>query len=501
MNEIIIDAGLKEDRVAVLEDGNLVELYMERKESKKILGNIYKGRVVNVLPGMQAAFVDIGLEKNAFLYIKDAIPKDQLNNKKNNLKDMSIKDVVKSGQEIIVQVVKEPLGTKGARITRHITLPGRHLVLMPYTNYVGVSRRITKEKERERLRRLVEELKPDNIGVILRTASKGKDINDLKEDITFLLGLFNKIQREKNLGKAPRIIHKDLDLIHKTIRDLFTLNTNRLVINDREKYESIIEIVDIVSPHLKSRVEYFDDSYDIFTHFGVESTIRKSLDRKVWLESGGYIIIDETEALTSIDVNTGKYVGSTNLEDTVVKTNIEATKEIAKQIRLRNIGGIIIIDFIDMDNKEDINLVIKLLEKELKKDRVKTTVLGMTQLGLVEMTRKKVRKRLTSKLLKQCPKCEGTGRIYSDYFMLNKIEREIRRIKNHTNTKEVIFTVSPFVEKMIYENDEEILKEIKNIYEIDIYIRGDKEIDYNEIGIRTIGENENIKEIINYMDK
>lgn len=326
MNQIIIDVGLQENRVAVLENNEFVELYIEEDDSKRTVGNIYKGRVVNVLPGMQAAFVDIGLEKNAFLYVKDAIPKEMLSNKKINLKDISIKDVIKSGQDIIVQVIKEPFGNKGARVTTHITIPGRHIVLMPYTDYIGVSRRISDEAERDRLREIVESIKPANMGLILRTASEGLEIEDFKDDLKFLLKVLNRIDSERNLGFAPRVMYKDLDLIHRTVRDLFTNNVQKLIINSRNEYKSIVELVEMISPQLKSRVEYFDSSHDIFGYFGIEQMINRALDRKVWLNSGGYVVIDETEALTSVDVNTGKYVGSTNLEDTVLRTNMEAEK-------------------------------------------------------------------------------------------------------------------------------------------------------------------------------
>lgn len=498
MNEIIIDVGFRQNRVALIENNELVEVYIEREDGKKILGNVYKGRVVNVLPGMEAAFVDIGLEKNAFLYVKDAIPKSMLFDKERDLKNISIKDVVKSGQEIIVQVVKEPFGTKGARITTHITLPGRNLVLMPFTNYIGVSRRITDEEERKRLKNLAEEKKPENMGVILRTAAEGKNAEDLKDDIKFLIKLFNKIDRERNLGFAPRNIYRDLDLVHRVVRDMFTINTNKLLINDREKYKSILELVELISPHLKSKVEYFDCSHDIFGYLGIEKQIRNALDRKVWLKSGGYIVIDETEALTSIDVNTGKYVGKTNLEDTVVKTNIEAAKEIAKQLRLRNIGGIIIIDFIDMQNQKDIQLVLNTLEDSLKKDRTKAAILGMTQLGLVEMTRKKASKRLTTKLMTKCPYCQGRGKIYSEHVVIDELRKELKRIKIHTNSEAVIVEVNTEIAKILNKDNKEILNELKNKFQIEILVNSCEDVHFNDVKIKSMGKIENMKKIFEF---
>lgn len=496
MNQIIIDVGLQENRVAVLENNEFVELYIEEDDSKRTVGNIYKGRVVNVLPGMQAAFVDIGLEKNAFLYVKDAIPKEMLSNKKINLKDISIKDVIKSGQDIIVQVIKEPFGNKGARVTTHITIPGRHIVLMPYTDYIGVSRRISDEAERDRLREIVESIKPANMGLILRTASEGLEIEDFKDDLKFLLKVLNRIDSERNLGFAPRVMYKDLDLIHRTVRDLFTNNVQKLIINSRNEYKSIVELVEMISPQLKSRVEYFDSSHDIFGYFGIEQMINRALDRKVWLNSGGYVVIDETEALTSVDVNTGKYVGSTNLEDTVLRTNMEAAKEIAKQLRLRNIGGIIIIDFIDMNNEEHEKEVLEILESELKKDRTKSTVLGMTQLGLVEMTRKKVRSRLTTKLLKECPYCSGTGKVYSESAILGLIDKEMKRLKLHTNAEAVILDVNPHAEKYLKDNNNYFLKKIEEKYGIRLFIKSSESIHYNEIKVRNIGKIDFIKGIL-----
>ncbi|MTI66686.1 MAG: Rne/Rng family ribonuclease [Firmicutes bacterium] len=488
MNDIIIDVGVNQDRVAILENKDLVEFYIERGDNKRVLGNIYKGRVVNVLPGMQAAFVDIGLEKNAFLYVKDAIPKDIMDNKDINLKDISIKDVVKQGQDIIVQVVKEPFGTKGARITTHITLPGRYLVLMPFTDYVGISRRITEDEERERLKGLAEEIKVNNMGIILRTAAEEKSKKDLRDDLNFLLKVYYKIENERNLGFAPRIIYKDLDLVQRTVRDLFTKDTNKLIINDKEKYNSLIDLVDLISPHLKSRVELYENSHNVLVEYGIERKINEALERKVWLKSGGYIIIDETEALTSIDINTGKFVGSVDLEHTVVRTNLEAAKEIAKQLRLRNIGGIIIIDFIDMNNQADDKLVLKTLEKELKKDRTRSTILGMTQLGLVEMTRKKNRKRLSSKMLRDCPCCSGTGKVYSEHTLIKKIENEIKRINIHTNIETVEFLLNPFNCDILEDKYSDYLISLKEKYSIELYIKGDSSINLNDMKVKKMGK-------------
>ncbi len=496
MKRIIVDIGFKENRVALLDENDLVELYIEKEDDRKISGNIYKGRIINVLPGMECAFVDIGEKKNAFLYVKDAIPRDVLLDNSIDIKNISIKDVVKVGQELIVQVIKEPHGTKGAKITTHLTLPGRNLVLMPYTNYLGISRRITSVLERERLKAIADEIKPDNVGIILRTAARGKEAEDLRTDIKFLLKLYSKIDRERNLGFAPRTIYRDLDLVHRTVRDLFTNDFDQLIVNDIETYNSILELVEFVSPHLLDRVNLFDGSHDIFGYYGIESKINNALAKKVWLKSGGYIIIDETEALTSIDVNTGKYVGKLNLEDTILKTNIEAAKEIAKQLRLRNIGGIIIIDFIDMNVPDDEKQVIKILENELLKDRTKASVLGITRLGLVEMTRKKVRSRLSSKLLKTCPCCEGRGTVYSEDFVLNILRKELQRTRLHTNAQAILIDVNPSINDLLIKNNNSLLNELEKRYDIKVFINSNEKIMIEEIKIRRIGK---IKDIEKYI--
>ena len=496
MNQIVIDCGFNQDRVALLENDELVELYIEEDKNKRILGNVYKARVVNVLPGMQAAFVDIGLKKNAFLYVKDAIPKEMLLNKDIDLKDISIRDVVKTGQEIIVQIMKEAIGTKGPRVTTHISLPGRYLVLMPYTDYIGISRRINDREEKNRLKEIAKSIKPKGKGVILRTAAKGKSEEELKDDIKFLLKLHQKIEKEKDIGYAPRIVFKDMDLIHRTVRDLFAKNIDKIIINDKEKYESIIELADILTPYFKNKIEYFDDGFDVFSHFNIDSMIEKALDKKIWLKNGSYLIIDKTEALTSIDVNTGKYVGNINLEDTVYKTNIESAKEIAKQLRLRNIGGIIIIDFIDMTNEEDIKSVIHCLENEMKKDRTKSTVLGITRLGLVEMTRKKSRKRIASKILTTCPYCEGTGKIYSEDYIINKIEKEMKRIKTHTNSEAVLFNINSYIFNILEEKKEEYIKYAEKRYDIKIFIEACNGVELNDIKVKKMGKIGDVKKLI-----
>jgi ribonuclease G len=418
MKEIVIDVGIENTTVALLEDRELAELYVEKHNNRSIVGNIYKGRVENVLPGMQAAFVNIGIDKNVFLYVKDAMPNTYIGEEEESdyadkYKNVSINDFLKVGQEIVVQVVKEPISTKGARVTTHITLPGRFIVLMPTVEYTGISRRIENELERERLKALAAQYKPATMGVIIRTAAEGCSDEEIKEDINFLSKLWENIKSEQQSGPVPRIIHKDINIVYRTVRDVFTNDIDKFVINNKEQYDMVAQIVTLLSKDLVKRVEYFDKAYEIFEYYDIKSKISKVLTRKVWLKSGGYLVIDQTEALTVVDVNTGKFVGSIDLKDTVLKTNVEAAKEIAKQLRLRDIGGIIIIDFIDMHEKQHEEVVLEVLKNSLKKDRTKSNVLGITQLGLVEMTRKKVRQRVDNVFMSECPNCNGEGKIIS----------------------------------------------------------------------------------------
>ncbi len=496
MKEIVVDSGLNQSRVALLEDGELVEYYIESKKIKRLVGNIYKGRVKNVLPGMQAAFVDIGYEKNAFLYVKDAISVELSKTQDIHNKEISIKDVVKNGQELIVQVTKEPIDKKGPRVTTHLTFPGRYLVLMPHIDYIGISRKIEDEEERERLKKILEEIKPKGIGVIIRTEGEGRGKNDFKEDLKYLIKLWQKIETEKNLGFAPKLIYKDLDLIHRTVRDLFTSDIDRLRINDRENYRKILDFLDLISPELKNKVEFFDPDINIFAFLGIDKMIKQAMSRYVWLKSGGYIVIDKTEALTVIDINTGKYVGSKDLNDTILKVNKEAAKEVAKQIRLRDIGGIIIIDFIDMNNQNSINEVINILSTELLKDRVRTNILGMTHLGLLEMTRKKVRNRISSLLEMECPYCEGTGKVLTPDTVIKNIEKEMFRISKHTNSEAVILDIHPNVYEVLNNKMDNYLKELEKNLGITIFIRKDKNVHLSHFNIAHMGSLSKIEKLI-----
>lgn len=486
LKEILVNVREEETRVAVMEDKVVVEVYIERSLNQRLVGNIYKGKVENVLPGMQAAFVDIGLEKNAFLFVEDALPPRAAGEEAGVPEsNPCIMDVLKEGQEILVQIAKEPIGTKGARVTTHITLPGRYLVLMPTVDYVGISRRIEDERERERLREVAEKVKPANMGLIVRTIAEGLTEEDFRQDILLLTKLWRKIQNKAYQGPVPNLIHKDLELVQRTLRDIFTEDVDRLIIDSRYEYEKVMELMELTSPELKSRINLYEQE-NLFEKHGVEEEIEKVLKPKVWLKCGGYIVIDQTEALTAIDVNTGKFVGSTNLSDTVFKTNLEAAAEIARQLRLRNIGGIIIIDFIDMPEAEHQAAVISQLEQEIKKDKTKTNILGLTQLGLVEMTRKKVRQGLEYVLLKHCPYCEGKGKVLSEETIGIRAKNEIVNLTQHTSAEAILVEVHPSVASLLIGSGGANLRDMEAKTRKHILVRGCENYHQEVINIRAL---------------
>jgi ribonuclease G len=418
-SEILINVTPEETRVALLEGGLVVEFYVERKHDASLVGNIYKGRVLKILPGMQSAFVDIGLEKAAFLYISDIRadiadieeyapfveekdnPLDLVS--KRGKPEFAIEDLVQEGQEILIQVSKDPLGSKGARLTSYVTLPGRYLVLMPNVEHIGISRRIPDEEERARLRGIVEGLRPRGYGLIIRTASEGSTEEDIKKDLEFLLLLWETILKKRDKVTASSLLYSDLDLVFRSVRDLMSPDVKRLVIDSEEEHEKLKDFVRTNFEKLLGKIDLYEGTEPIFDAFGTEIDISRALGRKVWLKSGGYIIIDQTEAMTVIDVNTGKFVGKEELEDTIFKTNIEAVKEIAYQIRLRNLGGIIIVDFIDMERPENKEKVFNAFVDAMKKDKAKNTISHITELGLIQMTRKRVRESLGRILCEACP--------------------------------------------------------------------------------------------------
>jgi len=460
IKKIVADVGPLEARIALLENDKLVEIHVERRGKERLVGNIYKGRVANVLPGMQAAFVDIGQDKNAFLYAGDILADTsdfefEQKAEHPNLAPKSIEEMVSEGQQIMVQVLKQPGGSKGARITTHVTLPGRMLVLMPTVNHVGVSRRIEEEAERDRLKEIMERIKPKDMGIILRTAAIGKSEEDFVGEVKFLERLWHRINNKAQILTAPRLIHAEESLVFRTVRDMFTTDVDEFVINNQEYFDKVVAVAGIIAPYMTERVKMYEHGANIFDDYGIQARIDKALEKKVWMRNGAYIIIDETEALTVVDVNTGKFVGDNNLQETILKVNCEAAKEIARQLRLRDISGIIVIDFIDMELVVNKQKVLDGLEAALSKDRTKTNVLGITELGLVEMTRKKVRRKLSSLVQRTCPYCGGSGLVNSEETTAMNIRRLILRSVEHTDMKDFLVEVNPSVARYIERKNEE----------------------------------------------
>ncbi|MCL4542452.1 MAG: Rne/Rng family ribonuclease [Deltaproteobacteria bacterium] len=489
--ELIINKDDYETRVALLENGQLTEIFIERKSDSPRHGNIYKGKVMQILPGIQASFIDIGCEKSAFLYAGDfydidasdydffepgseELPLSELNNNGGNALNAAapehrkskkkkkglpnIDQLLKKNQEILVQIAKEPVKTKGARITSHISLPGRFLVYMPTSSSIGISRKIKSDEEKKRLKNIVLKYRSEGTGFIIRTAAENASEADIEGDIKFLIALWNNIYRSQLKTKAPRLIFQDIGISLRALRDLLNKTINKIVVDDKEEYEKIAEFLTIQSPEYVNIIEFYTDSLPVFEHFNIEKEISKALNKKVWLKSGGYIVIDHAEALTAIDVNTGKYVGKKNFEDTILKTNLEAAKEIAYQLRLRNIGGIIVIDFIDMVKGSHKEKVYRTLEDALKNDRVKTTINKITELGLVEMTRKRTGNSLAATFLEQCPMCEGQGSIKSPQTICFEIFRAVSSYAKKTVSKKITVTVHSYIMNKLYEYEKELEK-------------------------------------------
>ncbi|HUT70595.1 MAG TPA: Rne/Rng family ribonuclease [Desulfatiglandales bacterium] len=506
-NELVINARPHETRVALVENGAVVELYVNRGSEQELMGNIYLGRVVRVLPGMQAAFVDIGIDKPAFLYVTDVYNDvrhweqvmvqegEEENNEERersvrmrNLKnfDINIEGLLQEGQEIMVQVSKEPIGTKGARLTSYITLAGRHLVFMPTIDHIGVSRKIEEEKERARLKKITQELRQPGEGFIVRTVSERAPKEKLKSEMEFLTRLWNTIQKRKEAASAPSLVHKELSITLRAVRDLFTKEIDRLVIDSREEYQSIMEFIENFVPTLRYSVELYEGREPLFDAYGIEMELSRALEKKIWLKSGGYIVIESTEALATIDVNTGSYVGKRNLEETIVKTNLEAVKEIAYQIRLRNIGGIIVIDFIDMDRESDRERVFLALKELLEKDKAKTTVLKMSELGLIEMSRKRTRENINLFLTEPCFYCEGRGRLKSPTTICYDIFRDLDRETLSGEGGKVYLLVNPEIEKVLKEDERDSVVELEKKINRRIIIIGkeDFHVEQYEISVQ-----------------
>ena len=486
LKELVVNATEHETRVALLENGTIVELFIERDDEFNITGNIYKGKIQRVLPGMQAAFVDIGLNQAAFLFVDDIYDEtshelarqfeqdndpdtidselklqDGLGWKPSFSPDTNIEELVSEGQEILVQISKSPMGTKGPRVTAHISLPGRFMVLMPTVDHVGISKRITADAERARLKELLATVRRDNFGYIFRTAAQGIQEEHLKKEISFLSKSWENIQAKNKTCSAPALLYRDLTVTFRAVRDLLTDEADKLTIDSKVGYDSVLSFLDKFMPDLKVSVELYRGKEPIFDSYNIEGDIARALKKKVWLKSGGYIIIDPTEALVAIDVNTGRYVGKHNFDETILKTNLEAVKEIAYQIRLRNIGGIIIIDFIDMKKAQHKEKVMNLFIEILKKDKAQTNVLPLSELGLVQMTRKRVRKNLTRTLCEPCFYCGGDGMLLSKRSICHKIHRDLLNEANDIMGNMFTLKVHPDIAQVLHGEQKHIISSLE----------------------------------------
>jgi ribonuclease G len=458
--EILINVTPQETRVAVVENGMLQEVYIERTHQRGITGNIYKGKVVRILPGMQAAFVDIGLERTAFLHASDVRALSSADN--GNSATPAIHELLKDGQEIVVQVVKDPLGTKGARLTTQITLPARYLVYLPYSHHIGISQKIGDEATRERLRLLVKSAVPEgteNGGYILRTLAETATGEEIQTDIRYLQRAWSTCKERISEAPVTSLIHEDLPLALRSMRDLVHDNIEKIRIDSREIYVKACDFGNEFIPEIADRIEHYPGERPIFDLYSIEDEIEKSLDRKVMLKSGGYLILDQTEAMTTIDVNTGGYVGHRNLEETIFKTNLEAAQTIARQLRLRNLGGMIIIDFIDMNEPEHKRQVLRALDRALSRDRTKVYITEMSPLGLVELTRKRTRESLEHVLCQPCPVCEGRGMIKTPQTVCYEIFREILREARQYGADEYLVLASqPVIDLLLDEEAGSLVK-------------------------------------------
>ena len=473
--EILINASEYETRVAILEDDRLVELYIERPQSERLVGNIYKGKIKTVLPGMQSAFIDIGQEKAAFLHASDIGDITQHQRYESDYVDeeppaeivrkrrrAGIETVLKDGQDVLVQVIKEPISTKGPRITTEVSIPGRYLVLVPDDDHVRISRRISNWNEKRRLKKILTPLRPEGFGLIARTEAEGKNDGDFKPDIKRLLKLWARMKKRAETMSAPALIHKEVEITTTIIRDIFTDDVDRLLVDNREEYRTIMAYVRQVMPHLRNRVELYKGTTQLFDLYKMEPEIEKMLERKVWIKKGSYLIIDQTEAMVTIDVNTGRYVGKGDQESTILRTNLEAAKEIARQIRMRDIGGLIVCDFIDMYSRENRRKLYEEYKYAFRNDRAKRAINPVTDFGLIEMTRERIRPSLLHTFSEPCPHCNGSGRILSRETVATKVERWFNRAKIDGRHRRFSLVVNPHLaEKMVDSGHNRINKIMK----------------------------------------
>lgn len=489
--KIIINHTRHEIRVALIEEGVVSEIFYERVKNKSVVGDIFKGKILKVLPGMESAFIDIGLEKAAFLYVDDIrtdiddvedVEDDDTPDTKPEKQNIST--LIKEGQDIMVQVSKGPIGSKGARITCNVTLPGRNLVFMPHVNNVGVSRQIRDEKERNRLRKIVSSVKPDNTGFIVRTVAAGRSEEEFRHDVEYLLNTWHETEKKFKTYRAPANLFEDLNLTFRTIRDMLAPDVDELIIDDTYEYEKIKKYLNTYLPKYSSILKHYKSKEPIFDHFGVSIEIDKAMSRKVWLKSGGHLVIDQSEALTAIDVNTGRFTGSDSHEDTILTTNLESAKEIVHQLKLRDIGGIIIIDFIDMESVENRQKVFAALKNELKKDKARTKALPISEIGLVEMTRKRNRENLNRFLRDPCPYCNGRARLLSPESIIYEIYREIDRLaKDDSPPQNLLIGLHPDVAEYLEVEELDTFRSMERLIKGSISLQVSEKYHYEQYEI------------------
>jgi ribonuclease G len=530
--EMIISSSAHETRVAILEEDQVAEIFIERERSRGVVGNLYKGRVSKVLPGMQSAFIDLGLERDGFLYVTDVIaPTEELDRFETEEDDPAsrganpsgspggpdkirppgrrgergdrgdrdkgpepkIEELLKEGQEIIVQVAKEPLGTKGARLTSHATMPGRFLVFMPTVDHVGVSRKIESREERSRLRGIVREFREQHGftgGLIIRTAASGRAKEDIVSDLSYFHRVWTEIRQKSESSRAPAVVFREQSLVAKLLRDLLTEDFTAIRIDNDVEYRRICELVERIMPALAPKVKLYEKEYPIFEEYGVQAEIDRALRSKVWLKSGGSIVINQTEALVAIDVNTGRYVGKKTagrLEDTILKTNLEAVKEIIRQIRLRDLGGIIVLDFIDMEEKKNRQKVFQTVEQELRKDRAPSKALQVSDFGLVIITRKRVKQSLERVLTEPCPYCAGSAVIKSSSTICYEILSEVKKISADLNGQSLVLRVNPDIARALRDEERAVFKDLKQSLGREIAVRSDAQLHHEQFDLMAIG--------------
>ena len=486
MKEMLLSVEPLETRVAALVNGDLEEFYVERASPPPILGNVYKGKVASIVPGIRAAFVDLGIGKNGFLYLNDIVgPTPEV---EETLQEETrpaaaplsgapsprIQDLVRLGQEILVQVIKEPIGTKGPRLTSHLTLPGHFMVLMPLDATFGLSKRIEDPKERDRLRNLVKGLRPpSDVGVIIRTAAAGSNRRQLARDLRFLLNLWKRIKARSIQSPAPSLIHEEYDLSLRVVRDNLSDDVKKIVVDSKQEYHKILRFLLQTEPQMRSRVELHHGDVPLFEKRGLDQEIERIYNRKIELPSGGTIIFEQTESLVAIDVNSGKFTGRRNLEETAFATNMEAAREIPRQIRLRDLGGIVVIDFIDMNSQSHRQRVFNALQNAIRSDKAKTNLSFLSEFGLVEMTRQRVRRSLESVSFQECPMCQGLGSIRSVITVSIQALRQIRRAFQTSKKRVVEVTAHPDLAARLFNEDRAAIASIENQYHGRVVVKAD----------------------------